>query len=226
MDVGSRISQVRGVFSRKTFAERIGVVENTLRSYETGQALPNTKVISAICAEFHVRMPWLVDGTGPMRTGDETVHVVDANRVETLAAESTEILMISMMDSVLSAGQGSLKTGAEILRKYAFRADFLRRKGNPTEMVMMRVDGDSMEPRICSGDVVLIDQSQKTLRPGQIYAVGVEDMIFLKIVSAMPGKVILRSFNDAYPPLEVDLRSDLHDSVRIVGRCVWSCREL
>ena len=163
----------------------------------------------------------------PQRRSTDAQSVVASPRLETVSCSDTEIVLLPMVEAVLSAGQGSFETSDHSERKYAFRTDFLRRKGSAAEMVLMRVDGDSMEPRICSGDVVLIDQSQKTLHPGKIYAVGVEDMVFIKIVSAQPGKVILHSLNsEMYPPLEVDTRGDLEDSVRIVGRCVWACREL
>jgi len=48
----------------------------------------------------------------------------------------------------------------------------------------------------------------------------------LELANATPGKLILSSINEAYPPLEVDTRGNLEHSVRIIGRCVWSCREL
>ena len=57
-------------------------------------------------------------------------------------------------------------------------------------------------------------------------AVSVEDMIYLKIVNAMPGKLILSSANPAYAPIEADTRDQLGDLVHIIGRAVWVGREL
>ena len=54
------------------------------------------------------------------------------------------------------------------------------RKGNPKEMVLMYVDGESMEPEIRDGDMVLIDQSKKEVRLGRVFAVGFDDAIYLK----------------------------------------------
>ena len=93
-------------------------------------------------------------------------------------------------------------------------------------MVLLRVSGDSMQPRILHNDVVLIDQSQSDPVPGRIYAVGVEDMVYLKIVNAMPGKLILTSVNPGYAPIEADTCEQLADLVRIIGRAVWVGREL
>jgi len=93
-------------------------------------------------------------------------------------------------------------------------------------MVLMRVDGDSMEPEIHHGDVVLLDQSQTTPRAGGMFAVGVEDVVYIKLVDTLPGKIILKSYNAAYTPLEIDARGDLADGIRIIGKAVWLGREL
>ncbi len=62
--------------------------------------------------------------------------------------------------------------------------------------------------------------------PGKLYAVGIEDMVYIKEVNTSPGKVILSSYNKHYETLEVDARGDLKDGVRIIGRAVWVGREL
>jgi phage repressor protein C with HTH and peptisase S24 domain len=51
-------------------------------------------------------------------------------------------------------------------------------------------------------------------------------LVYLKVVDAVPGKLILKSYNEAYAPLEIDTRGDLADGVRIIGRVVWIRREL
>ncbi len=136
------------------------------------------------------------------------------------------LMMVPMAEARLSAGTGSFEAGGEVLRHYAFRWDFLRRKGNPAQMVLLRVSGDSMQPRIVNNDVVLIDQSQREPVPGRIYAVGVEDMVYLKVLDAMPGKLILTSINPDFAPIEADTSEQLGGLVRIIGRAVWVGREL
>jgi transcriptional regulator with XRE-family HTH domain len=146
--------------------------------------------------------------------------------VDNILPPEPGLMLVPMVEARLSAGQGSFETDGTIEKHYAFRSDFLRRKGKVEEMVLMRVEGDSMTPEIKHGDVVLIDQSQRRLLAGRIYAVGVEDVVYLKITNTAPGKVILSSFNRDYRPLEIDTRGDLESNVRIIGRCIWVCREL
>jgi len=136
------------------------------------------------------------------------------------------MVYVPLVEAQLSAGTGSFVTGELSDKRYGFRSDFLTRKGQISQMVLMRVEGDSMEPEIHHGDVVLIDQSQTQPRPGAMFAIGVEDLVYIKMVDALPGKLILKSCNDAYPPLEIDARGDLADGIRIVGKAVWLGREL
>jgi len=93
-------------------------------------------------------------------------------------------------------------------------------------MVLMRVAGDSMEPQIFNDDVVLVDQSQTTPRAGGLFAIAVEDVVYIKMVDTLPGKIVLKSYNNSYAPLEIDARGDLADGIRIIGRAVWVGREL
>ena len=92
--------------------------------------------------------------------------------------------------------------------------------------MLMRVAGDSMQPEILDGDVVLLDQSKLDIIPGRIFAVGFDDSIYLKRIDKQPGKVILKSVNEAaYPPIELDMRGDMAEFFRVIGKVVWSGRE-
>ncbi len=82
-----------------------------------------------------------------------------------------------------------------------------------------------MEPEVLNGDVVLIDQGKTRIVPGQMFAVGFEESIYLKRIDNLPGKVILKSANPAYPPLELDVRGDLAEQFRVIGRVLWVGRE-
>ena len=87
-------------------------------------------------------------------------------------------------------------------------------------MALMRVAGDSMQPEICHGDVVLIDQSKRSIIPGRIFAVGFEEAIYLKRIDMLPGKVILKSVNEeCYPPVELSVSGDLGEQFRLSDRC-------
>lgn len=245
--IGARIRIVRGQESQEAFASSLGISKGSLGFYERDENLPNAAIIAKICSQKGVSANWLILGQGTaydpnrttieparagiMRAGDPLTTVVAQDRPQPLAGRTIEhdtgdIILVPMVEARLSAGTGSFETGDGQERFYAFRLDFLRRKGIPTQMALMRVSGDSMEPEIKDGDVVLIDQTQTTPTPGKLFAVGVEDMVYIKEVNAAPGKLVLSSYNKAYPALEVDARGDLVNGIRIIGKAVWVGREL
>jgi len=133
--------------------------------------------------------------------------------------------LIPKVRARLSAGTGSLETEGDVIGLYAFKTDFLRRKGHAKRMVLMDVAGDSMEPDIWSGDTVLIDQGQNEIIAGGLFAIGIDQEVYVKYLDKIPGKLILRSKNPQYTPIEVDMNGEISGSIRIIGRVVWSCRE-
>ncbi len=191
-------------------ASQVGVSLTTIQQYENGQ-MPKGEFAVRLARVLRCSLDWLLAGQGPQQQD---------------APDNGQIVMVPMVEARLSAGGGSFETSGAVERHYAFRLDFLLRKGNPASMVLLRVSGDSMQPRILHNDVVLIDQSQNEPVPGRIYAVGVEDMVYLKIVNAMPGKLILSSVNPEYPPIEAETGEQMADLVRIIGRAIWVGREL
>ncbi|WP_300908732.1 S24 family peptidase [uncultured Desulfovibrio sp.] len=197
---------------KQELAARVGVSLTTIQQYENGQ-MPKGEYAIRLSEALRCSLDWLLAGKGDADGG-----ILDTSEAR--------LVMVPMVEARLSAGTGSFETGGEILRHYAFRWDFLHRKGNPARMALLRVSGDSMQPRILHNDVVLIDQSQSEPVPGRIYAVGVEDMVYLKIVNAMPGRLILSSVNPDYAPIEAETGGQLADLVRIIGRAVWVGREL
>ncbi|KAF5030304.1 putative HTH-type transcriptional regulator [anaerobic digester metagenome] len=124
----------------------------------------------------------------------------------------------------LSAGGGSFETEGEVEALYPFRREWLRRKGNPANMVLMDVVGNSMEPEIRHGDMVLIDQAQTAIVAHGIYAVGVEDTVLVKRVEKRPGELVLLSDNRDYAPIV--LSGDALDALRVIGRVLWIGREV
>ena len=90
-------------------------------------------------------------------------------------------------------------------------------------MVLMEVVGNSMEPELKEGDMVLIDQAKTDILAGGIYAVGVEETVMVKRVERLPGTLVLHSDNKDYSP--VMLSGDELHNVRLIGKIIWSARE-
>lgn len=66
--MNERIRKLRKALdlTQREFAERIGVKQNTIATYEIGRSEPIDAVISLICREFGVSETWLRTGNGEM----------------------------------------------------------------------------------------------------------------------------------------------------------------
>lgn len=126
-----------------------------------------------------------------------------------------------------SGGGGSLETQGDFDNSYAFRLDWLMKKGNPKTMKLMAVTGESMAPRIEDGDHVLVDESQTVLYDGRIYVVRIDREIVIKRIAKVPGKILLVSDNPNAEPrrIEIDL-SDESLSWEPVGRVLYVSKDL
>ncbi|HEU6435829.1 MAG TPA: S24 family peptidase [Nitratidesulfovibrio sp.] len=231
-----RLKKASGVESDTAFAQFLGISQGSISGAKKKGQLPHSWFFQ-VAEKTGASTDWLffgrgeIPGVAPSEDEKKTDVFLNILGKKTqngalIDCDDCQILMLPMVEARLSAGNGSFETSGNSERRYAFRMDFLMRKGQPASMVLMRVAGDSMEPEVHHNDVVLIDQSQRTPRPGGLYAVGVEDLVYLKVVNAAPGKLILTSYNAAYPPMEVDARGDLEDGIRIIGKAVWIGREL
>lgn len=220
LDVFERLKKAANVTSDQELAVRLCLSKQSISDAKSRKTVPAAWIPKA-AKLFHVSTDWLFFGCGPMHLDAAS----PAPQPKASGLCDVDLILIPMVEARLSAGQGSLQTSGDSERSYAFRSDFLYRKGKPDSMVLMRVEGDSMQPEIMNNDVVLIDQSKTEIRLGRIFAVGFEEAIYLKRIDMLPGKIILKSVNPAYPPVELDIRDQQRDSFRVIGQVLWSGRE-
>lgn len=213
-----RLMEAANVKNDAEFARLLDINQSSVAAARKREQVPPGWV-EKIADRFNADANWLFFGE---RNNDLTKMQASCGSSE---ASDVDLIMIPMVEARLAAGHGSLQVSGESDRSYAFRSDFLHRKGNPKSMVLMRVDGDSMQPEIMDGDAVLLDQSKTDIRLGKIFAVGFEDAIYLKRIDRVPGKVILKSTNPAYPPLEIDVQGQEQDLFRVIGQVLWIGRE-
>lgn len=109
--------------------------------------------------------------------------------------------------------------------KRVFSRSWLRNftRAAPEQLFWTLGDGDSMEPTIRSGEVILIDRSQTSLRSADaIWAVTIGDIAQVKrLRPRASGAVEILSDNPAVPP-DVAVDGELH----IIGRVVAVVRRL
>lgn len=128
-----------------------------------------------------------------------------------------------------SAGDGATAVDVAPDGALAFRKDWLSKHGISLDnATLLRARGDSMEPIIWDGDLLLIDRSRTTInasakktRQKAVYVVELEGQLLVKTLRRpSEDRIILISENVAgYDPTE--LRGRELNALRIVGKVVW-----
>ena len=84
------------------------------------------------------------------------------------------------------------------------------------EFFGLRIKGDSMTPRICDGDVVIV-RKQEAADPGDIVIATINgDDAVCKKLQIFGNAVLLYSLNPAYEPIDVTGREDF----KIIGKVI------
>lgn len=137
-----------------------------------------------------------------------------------------DVVCLPVLDVRAAAGPGAINEGAVVARRVPFSRVVLSRLGASPERVHGIVAaGDSMEPTIADGAMVLIDTARTALDQDGIYALVVDDQARLKRVARQTdGSVLLISDADRYPPERLD--RDTASRLQVVGRAIWTERAL
>lgn len=127
----------------------------------------------------------------------------------------------------VSAGGGAVVSKENKRRDWPFAADYLRDELGleRTNLAIVEVRGDSMEPTLSTGDRVLINMSDLQVSQPGIFVLFDGDGTVIKRVEKVPysdpAQVVIKSDNPAHGEYTVP-----GELVKIVGRVVWAARRL
>jgi len=205
-----RVFQATGVTSQTELASVLKINRSAITQARKKNSIPD-KWILKLYQTYGLNPDWVETGSGQ-------------TFIKKSVSNDSIFKNIPKVKARLSAGGGSFEVGSEVEGYYTFRKDWLTTKGNRNKMVLMDIFGNSMEPEMKDGDTILIDESQKDILAGAIYAVGIDDTIMVKRVEKHPNKLVLLSDNKDYSPIY--LQGNEINSVRIIGKVIWISREL
>jgi DNA polymerase V len=96
---------------------------------------------------------------------------------------------------------------------------------HPFSTFHIRVRGDSMEPLICSGELLVVDRMPETADKDIVVARIGNDLCVKRLRISDDGAIYLHSENPAYKPIRIDIEDDfevwglvLH-SIKTFKRC-------
>jgi len=204
-----RVFAATGIESQMELAAALGINRSAITQARKKGAVPDRWILG-LYRKFGLNPDWLENGTGSifLRNGPDE----DA------------FTYVPKVQARLCAGGGSFEVDEQVEGYYSFRKAWLTGKGSANNMVLLDVFGNSMEPELKDGDTVLVDQSRTNIIAGAVYAVGIDDTIMVKRIEKHPNSLVLLSDNTRYAPISLE-RGEM-GGVRILGKVIWSCREL
>lgn len=204
--------------SQAELARRVGISQPSINAIYKGDT-QKPKALRAIALALDTTEAWLLG-----ETSDPTAGAISALDREGMA-DRLGLHLVPEVDTGWAMGEGTFLDNVEEVGFRAFDREWLRSvsSGNLSKLFAAHGDGDSMEPTLHDGDIVLIDRAQRTIeRQDRIWAVTVGGLGVIKRIAKLPnGDYELASDNHRVRPRIVS-PGDLH----VVGRVVWIGRKI
>lgn len=196
----SRMTQAR-------FADRIGINPTNLSKYLSGKIPVTDSLLNKVVVNTGVSKAWLKDGTDVPFPRETAPEIIESDR-PLAVSESRSRQGVPVYDIDVTAGCVELSRMLTVDRIEGY-IDLPRLD---PDCVIVRVNGDSMEPVIHNGGFVSIRPvtNPRNIFWGRIYVVVMEDYRMVKYLRRNPDPemVTLKSANPAYDDMEVP-RADI-----------------
>ena len=176
----------------------------------------------------------LTDDPKPSAEREERLNQLEA-QVDELSAKSLpfpaaellhqeadpELAWVGKYGVLGSAGPGAFVDSEHVVKQIGFRRDWLRKKGlNPAKCSVIDVNGDSMEPTLHHGAMILIDHQRNRRLENRIFAVRSDDGPLIKRLMHDNHHWLLVSDNEEYKPVKWP-----REAV-VIGQVMWTGRTL
>lgn len=222
-EVGTRVSDIaKAVGGMPRLAEMTGLSESQLYRYVNGESEMKLGAAVSIARAGGRSVEWLAFGEsrgGEYPTADSARAFPAADAHD--QATRLGLVLVPRYDVRVSAGGGSLVHSEQVVDHLAFKRDWLRREGlSEAHLILVEATGDSMEPTISRGDLLLVDLSQSVPTDDAIYILRIDSHLVAKRVQRLvTGELRVQSDNPAYA-LQVITPERVAD-LCVLGRVVW-----
>ena len=194
-----RAKRLENNLSLQEVADKLGVSKVTVSRYETLDItnIPSDKIEGM--AKLYNTTPAFLMGWENKKEEKSNLNIDTVN---------TDYIMIPLYESI-SAGYGASNSEfIEMIPVFGL-------KKNGTTYFAVKVEGDSMEPKIPNGSTIII-KKDIAIEVGEIGAFNLNDENFVKQKKLVKDKLILHSFNLAYEDKVVNEFDDFIEYGKVV----------
>ncbi|RJP17215.1 MAG: helix-turn-helix transcriptional regulator [Deltaproteobacteria bacterium] len=216
---------VEMVGSAEKLAKLSGISSRGIGKYLAGETDPSRVRLVAIARATGVSIKWLATGEGPKTSAELDSASIPEKTLARL--RSSDYAFIPLYDVRAAAGSGATVDSEEIMDLLVINRTWVRQQigSDPAGLSFLYVEGDSMEPLLRPGEMILMDLGAANVPVDGIYVIRVDGHLMVKRIQREPGNVLTcSSANPAYKPITLD-PSDGRDFA-VIGRVVWHGRNL
>jgi phage repressor protein C with HTH and peptisase S24 domain len=209
--------------SADRLAKATGVSPSAFRKWLKGVAEPSRDRLVALAEAAGVNVSWLAQGEGPAPDSATLAHRARLSQSPVGAGNLNPAQFLVLPKRLEAAAAGSGHPHASGQTEFiGLRHDWLRTNfgREPAELALEIAVGESMEPHIRNGDLLLVDTTDQTFRNFGIYVIEVRgERLVKRVQRKFDGSLILISDNKVYQPESIP--TDLAKEVGVVGRVIW-----
>ena len=202
-----RAKKALGVKTDSALAAELGVAQSAIGGYNRRNTVPLEQCIK-IAERTGVSLDWLILGKGEMQGGTGGAAEFD----------DADAVWVPLYDVEVSAGSGIEVYGERIIQRVPFAKSWLHSEGlYARHLACLPVHGDSMEPTLQHGDIVLVNH-EKTRGDG-VFVIRMGNALRVKRLQWLAnGDLRISSDNAIYEPEQVN-PDDLGEQFAILGAC-------
>lgn len=133
--------------------------------------------------------------------------------------QAPRTFVVPRLDIAASAGPGALVDSEIVLGAAALDPALAGRLGLREGMAaIVRVRGDSMEPGLIDGDLIVVDRARRAPDArGGVFVLRIDDTVMVKRLARRRHGLSVTSDNPAAPPVA-------DGTIEVIGRVVWLMR--
>lgn len=176
--------------SQKELAQRAEVTEKHISEIVNAKASPSVDLLENIAEAFGITLAEFWIDTDPER------GVSDGQRVSLVKGKIFPIPLYSKASEVC-AGGGNVLPQPEIEMPFYVHEDWVGGPLGPKQVYSIRMEGDSMEPKIPAGSIVVVNPNAE-VRSGDVALVCIDDRMMIKQLFFRGNGVELNPINPAY----------------------------
>ncbi len=207
-------------WSLEEMSKHVSLFPQVLKNYENGNWVISTTLLNDLAEKLNIPANELLKEQDNLPVQMPELKIFQPNSIAGAPTiKEEDYVSIPLTNSAIAAGQPIIQENN--IEDYVLL--HIRAAGKKQNMVASRVEGDSMEPMLHSGDIVVIDRDDKKIVKKGIFAIFYDEGLTAKYVESQENLLILRPIN---PNSQLQIINLNEHPDPIVGRIIGAWKEL